>query len=75
MIKVKSYSEFLDGREANRDTKREYVKYLQSLVQGINDRINTEKIRMSRDELRAIETISGYFEKMAEEEFDGNGVG
>lgn len=68
MIKVKSYSEFLDGCEPNRDTKREYVKYLQSLVQGINDRINAEQIRMSRDELKAIDTISGYFEKMAEEE-------
>ena len=68
MIKVKSYSEFLDGREPNSDTKREYIKYLQGIVQSINDRINTEQIRMSRDDLRAIDTISNIFEKLAEEE-------
>lgn len=71
MIKVKSYSEFLDGREPNRDTKREYIKYLQGIVRGINDRINTEQLRMTKDELKAVDTVSGYFEQMAEEEFDG----
>lgn len=68
MIKVKSYSEFLDGREPNRDRKREYIKYLRGVMDEINDRINTEQSRMTRDELKAVETISNYFEKMAEEE-------
>lgn len=68
MIKVKSYSEFLEGCEPNRDTKREYIKYLQGIVRGINDRINREQTRMSRDELKAIDTVSGYIERMAEEE-------
>ena len=67
MIKVKSYSEFLDGRERSRDTKREYIKYLQGMVREINDRVNREQCRMSGDELRAMDTISNYFEKMAEE--------
>ena len=68
MIKVKSYSEFLEGRERSRDTKREYIKYLRGVMDEINDRINTEQSRMTRDEMRAVEVISNYFEQMAEEE-------
>lgn len=68
MIKIKSYSEFLDGREQTRETKREYIKYLQGIVHEINDRINREHSRMSHDELKAVDIVSNYFEKMAEEE-------
>jgi len=67
MIVIQTYSEFLDGRERTTETKREYIKYLQGITREINDRINREQCRMSRDELRAIDTISSYFEKMAEE--------
>ena len=67
MIKIKSYSEFLDGAEPTNAGKRAYLKYLQGVIEEINDRINTEQTRMSRDELRAVETVSGYFEQMAEE--------
>lgn len=68
MIKIKTYSEFLDGRERSLDAKREYIKYLQGITREINDRINREQTRMSPSELKAIETISNYFEQMAEKE-------
>ena len=68
MIRIQTYSEFLNGREPTKDTKREYVKYLQGIVRGINERVNREQLRMSRDELDAIDTISNIFEKLAREE-------
>lgn len=68
MIRIQTYSEFLNGREPNQDTKREYVKYLQGVVRTINDRINQEQTRMSRDELKAVDMVSDYLEKLAEEE-------
>ena len=65
MIKVKTYAEFLDGREGNEENSREYIRYLRDIVHEINDRINRDNnLSMTHDELKAVETVSDYFEEM-----------